>query len=187
MKPCYLQACCWMYCCLLAKLWPTLLWPHGLWPVSSVHGILQARILEWIAISFSRGSSWSRDRTQVSCIAGRRFTLWATREAQHADRWLNIEGDNAAMGQWVFSRKGVQRRIPAFIHEVTVMTEVYLVFYYRSFMHVSEVNTPRWTLIMWALMDFYITHGFISFAMGKLQNNCLHLFNVFLSWKLSYF
>ena len=45
---------------------------------SSVHGILQARILEWVAISFSRGSSWHRDRTQVSCIAGRRFILWAT-------------------------------------------------------------------------------------------------------------
>ena len=44
-------------------------------------GILQARILEWVAISFSRGSSQPRDRTPVSCIAGRRFTLWATREA----------------------------------------------------------------------------------------------------------
>ena len=50
-------------------------------PGSSVHGILQARILEWVAISFSRGSSWSRDRTQVSHIAGRFFTVWATREA----------------------------------------------------------------------------------------------------------
>ena len=47
---------------------------------SSVPGILQARILEWVAISFSRGSSRSRDRTWVSCIAGRCFTLWATRE-----------------------------------------------------------------------------------------------------------
>ena len=48
-------------------------------PSSSVHGILQARILEWVAISFSRGSSWPRDQTQVSCIAGRRLTAWATR------------------------------------------------------------------------------------------------------------
>ena len=47
-------------------------------PSSSVHGILQARILEWVAISFSRGSSWPRDWTWVSCIAGRFFTwtLW---------------------------------------------------------------------------------------------------------------
>ena len=48
---------------------------------SSIHGILQARILEGVAISFSRGSSWPRDRTQVSHIAGRCFNLWATREA----------------------------------------------------------------------------------------------------------
>ena len=49
---------------------------------SSFHGILQARVLEWVAISFSRGFSRPRDRTQVSRIAGRRFNLWATREAQ---------------------------------------------------------------------------------------------------------
>ena len=53
-------------------------------PGSSVHGILQARILEWVAISFSRGSSQPRDWTQVSYIAGRRFNLWATREATQA-------------------------------------------------------------------------------------------------------
>ena len=43
-------------------------------PGSSVHGILQVRILEWVAISFSRGSSLPRDRTQVSCTTGRYFT-----------------------------------------------------------------------------------------------------------------
>ena len=46
----------------------------------SVHGISQARILEWIAISISKESSWPRDRTQVSCIVDRRFTVWATSE-----------------------------------------------------------------------------------------------------------
>ena len=51
-------------------------------PGSSVHGILQARILEWTAIPFSRGifPKIPRDQTQVSCIAGRFFTIWATRE-----------------------------------------------------------------------------------------------------------
>ena len=49
-------------------------------PGSSIHGILQARILEWVAIPFSRGSSWPRDQTRVSCIAGRFFTVWTTRE-----------------------------------------------------------------------------------------------------------
>ena len=46
-------------------------------PGFPVHGILQARILEWTAIPFSRGSSRPRDRTLVSCIAGRFFTVWA--------------------------------------------------------------------------------------------------------------
>ena len=46
-----------------------------------VHGILQARILEWVSFPFSRGSSQPRDQTQVSHIAGRFFTIWATREA----------------------------------------------------------------------------------------------------------
>ena len=47
---------------------------------SSIHGIFQARVLESVAISFSRGSSWLRDQTRVSCIVGRCFTIWATRE-----------------------------------------------------------------------------------------------------------
>ena len=55
------------------------------WPVahqaSPSMGFFQAWILEWVAISFSRGSSPPRDQTQVSRIAGRCFTLWATREA----------------------------------------------------------------------------------------------------------
>ena len=50
-------------------------------PGSSVHGIYQAGILEWVIISFSRGSSWPRDRTQVSHIADRFVSVWATREA----------------------------------------------------------------------------------------------------------
>ena len=48
---------------------------------SSVCGILQSRILQWVAISFSRGSSLPRDQAWVSCIAGRFFTILATREA----------------------------------------------------------------------------------------------------------
>ena len=51
-------------------------------PGSSVLGILQARILEWVTISFSRGSSLHRDRTQVSRIGSTHFNLWATRETQ---------------------------------------------------------------------------------------------------------
>ena len=59
------------------------LWPHGLYsPLgSSIHGILQAWILEWVTIPFSRGSSWPRDQIWVSRVAGRVFTAWATRDA----------------------------------------------------------------------------------------------------------
>ena len=50
-------------------------------PGSSIHGIFQARVLEWVALSFSRGSSQSRDQTRVSRIVGRCFTIWAIKEA----------------------------------------------------------------------------------------------------------
>ena len=56
---------------------------------SSVHGILQARILEWVAYPFSKESSQPRNWTQVSCIAGRFFTSWATREAL-LHMWSNL-------------------------------------------------------------------------------------------------
>ena len=60
----------------VAQLCPTLYDPMGY----TVYGILQARILEWVAIPFSKGSSQPRDQTQVSLIAGGFFTSWATRE-----------------------------------------------------------------------------------------------------------
>ena len=68
---------------LVAQSSPTLCDPMNCSPSgSSAHGILQARILEWIAISFSRGSSPLRDQTLFFCISGRFFTVWVTREAQ---------------------------------------------------------------------------------------------------------
>ena len=70
----------WM--CVHALLCPNLCDPMDCSPpVSSVHGILQARMLEWVVISFSRGSSQPRDWTHVSCIAGKFFTAWAVGEA----------------------------------------------------------------------------------------------------------
>ena len=57
---------------------------------SSIHGIFQARVLDWAAISFSRGSFQPRDWTQVFYIEGRRFTVWATREALWWIELLNV-------------------------------------------------------------------------------------------------
>ena len=59
-------------------------------PGSSVH-VLQARVLEWVAIPFSRGSFQSRDRTQISCTADRFFTVWATGEALRPRVWSRLK------------------------------------------------------------------------------------------------
>ena len=76
--------------CLRAKslqLCPNLCNPMDCSPQgSSVHSILPARILKWVAITFSRGSSWPRNRTQVSQIAF--FTIWATREATYSSGFI---------------------------------------------------------------------------------------------------
>ena len=70
---------CVCVCVLVTQLCPTLIDPMDHRPPdSSVHGILQARIQEWVAIPFCRGSSPPRDRTWIVCIAGRFFTNWAT-------------------------------------------------------------------------------------------------------------
>ena len=78
-------------------------------PGFSVHGILQGRILVWVAIPFSKGSSWPRGWTQVSWITGRFFTDWATREAQHVKNgkvleqgWelICINSDQVVLAAW---------------------------------------------------------------------------------------
>ena len=69
-------------------------------PGSSIHEIFQARVLEWVAISFSRGSSQPRDRTLVSRITGRRFKLWATREALCMEVSACNSGDLGSVLGW---------------------------------------------------------------------------------------
>ena len=67
-------------------------------PGSFVHGILQARILEWVAMSFSRGSSQPRDWTQVSQTAGRFFTVWATWKVQGCENLRLMRMDDTGGG-----------------------------------------------------------------------------------------
>ena len=79
------------HCCLVAKLCPTLLWPPGLWPTRLLRPweISQARVLEWVAISFFRASSWPRDSNPcLLCLLHWQasfffflFYHWATKEA----------------------------------------------------------------------------------------------------------
>ena len=74
------QACCY---CSVTRLCPTLCNPMDCnLSSSSVHGISQARILEWVAISFSKGSSWPRGRTCISCICRWILYYWTTWETQ---------------------------------------------------------------------------------------------------------
>ena len=86
--------------------------PHK--PGSSVHGILQSRIVEWVAIPFSRGSSKPWDWTQVSCIAGRFFASWATRveinylisliaETQKKTLYMDITRWSTPKSDWLYS------------------------------------------------------------------------------------
>ena len=91
-------------------------------PGSSVHGILQARILEWVAMPSSRGSSQPRDRTQVSHFVGGFFTVWATREAW-ITAWVKIIGNNTSQWEGNYLRllrplaKGKQTQVQVwFIH-----------------------------------------------------------------------
>ena len=79
--------------------------PPGLsLPSSSVHGMLQARTLEWVAIPFYRGSSWPRHQTWVSCIAGRFFTIWATdvgmQTGFQGNSWLNRHLPDTVQGKF---------------------------------------------------------------------------------------
>ena len=84
-------------CVLVAQSCPTLWDPMNYSPPgSSVHGTLQARILEWDAISFSRRFSRPRNQTEVSSIAGRRFTVWATKEAPKTKRITHKQYNLAA-------------------------------------------------------------------------------------------
>jgi len=79
------ECMCYVLCAKLLQSCPTLCSPMDCSPPgSSVHAILQARILEWVAIPLSSRSSQARDRTCVSCIAGGFFTVWATREVEHS-------------------------------------------------------------------------------------------------------
>ena len=72
-------------------------------PGSSVHGIFQARILEWVAFPFSRRSSWPRDWTWVSRVVGRHFTIWATKKSERGElkNWLKTQhSENYDHGIW---------------------------------------------------------------------------------------
>ena len=89
--------------------------PHGL-TRSSLHGIFQARVLEWAAISFSRGSSWPRDWTGDSHIVGRHITIWATQEVWTISQMSDQNSFPHSSLEWIcqlsFTHRGSQEVSP---------------------------------------------------------------------------
>ena len=116
-------------------------------PGSSVHGILQARILEWVAFPFSRGSSQPRDQTQVSCIAGGFFTIWATRKVQFKNTWTYIHA------LWMYlscQQQNLQSKLCTFeiitkiIHFKFIYFFKFLIFYLKIHMKYQFVLFILW-------------------------------------------
>ena len=103
-------------CQSLSRVWLCVI-PLPVLPGCSVHGILQARILEWVAIPFSRGSSQPKDWIQVSCLAGRFFTIWASREAhvtQVYTKTMHSRQTNKRW-QWCLNNKHVWKLLAFYI------------------------------------------------------------------------
>ena len=93
--------------------------------------IFQARVLEWVAISSSRGSSWPRDRTWVSRITGRRFTIWAPRDLQLPDiLWIHWRVYNSIAN----TSKGVLFLPPSDVYVRSFLYLLYtlIIFYYTK-------------------------------------------------------
>ena len=105
------------------------------------HGILQARIMEWTAFPFSRGSFQPRDQTQVSRIAGGFFTSWATREALHAEYIMwNAGLDESQAGIKIAGRNDNNLR---YADDTTLMAKVSELYYsLKNFLVYSYFLSP---------------------------------------------
>ena len=118
-------------------------------PGSSVHGILQARIPKWVAIPFSRGSSWPRDRTQISCIVGRFLTI-STRSHQGVDTPLN----QWLSARWFFLPSGTRQRLHAFLIISAEKRGVIGIWWVQVWLSADQLivsqcarQTPQWRIV----------------------------------------
>ena len=130
---------------------------------SSVHGIFQARILEWVAIPFSKESSQPRDQTQISHIARRHFTIWAIREALFSVRLRSISN--------VCHRQ--ERSVMAFVMHICSLwlkSELYLCNQIILWFIFKNSTLHPWKLfenMLWKLEDL------LTFSFYNLENICL--------------
>ena len=135
-------------------------------PGSSIHGIFQARIiLEWVAISFSRGSFWPRDWTQVSLIVGRCFTIWATREvlADRGNSWLvdMVEGKGKMKDASYFLSRTQPMKSHGLLFTIALPAFFFNLHYLKFFssMSYSFQSTglsPHWLNLFLDTFDFFL-------------------------------
>ena len=106
-----------------------------------VHGILQARILEWLAVPFSRGSSYYRDQTGVSCIADGFFTNQAIRKDDEDDKRVNFKGEHTSNDYTQMASKHKKRCSTSLvIREMQVETTVR---YHLTLTRMAIIKKPR--------------------------------------------
>ena len=168
-------------------------------PGSSVWRILQARILEWVAISFSRGSSLPRYWIWVSCIAGRFFTVWATREFQESMESISkedlvyphescyavvrneectlwIDGRNPG-GTWLAAKSKLQNCVITHIRVHRHMHATHTT-HTRSCIESNQDSLQCW---LWPLLNWAVGIGaemeIQDFRDNFHPNTCLNFFN----------
>ena len=132
-------------------------------PGSPVHGISQARVLEWLAIPFSRGSSQSRDRTQLSCMAGRFFTIWASKDEEQS------EPRRATQARRLQHKVGVNCCLLASWKEVSFYGIIQISF--QSFNSILLEEAEAYFCPIWVLTSFQefaeLQVGFPRSSVGK--------------------
>ena len=149
---------------LVTQLCLTLCDPVNCSSPSSVHGILQARILEWVAIPFSRRSSWTRDWTWVSCIVGRFFILEPPGKPQ---RTVSLMLNNIIPhGHFNHFRKSPSDHLP--VSKITLFwLNFWLLLEYRYFLfwHKWDITLP-----LEKVMDI-CSHCFSPFSSGTISQD----------------
>ena len=126
-------------------------------PGSSVQGISQARILEWVASHFSRGSSWPRDQTCVSCIGRRILYHWATRQAPTSD-CISIFWSGMILSKFSLSCK--------LILKYQYSKEMPILSLKRSISDVEPVSCVCWPSVCLLWRNAYL--GFLSIFFNKM-------------------
>ena len=133
----------------------------------SIHGTLQGGILEWVAIPFSRGSSWPRDPTQVSCTAGRFFTIWASRKSQS---YRVIQQFHS--GVYIYIYKTFKTLIQKYIHTLMLLVALFTITKIQKQFKCS--STDGWIKKMWCVCtSVYMYIRIMQYSAEKRMKLCI--------------